>query len=363
MAMQIIKGKINAPVRGVIYGPEGIGKSTFASQWPAPLFIDAERGTMRLDVDRVQPLSWTAMGQIVDELAAAPGGYKTLIFDTADWAEKMLVEHVLATIPTEKGKLVESIEGYGFGKGYTHLADGWKKFLDRIGRMQAANGMHVVFLAHAALRHVDPPDEAPYDRWEMKLGKQSSQIVKEWADLVLFLNYKIIVVETDGKNKAAGGKRVMYSGHHPCWDAKNRFELPVEMPLEAASIAKIFSGVQVQRPLPVTPPAEKPAELLPPKGPNPLATMDPVPGTGHAATAAAPSDDPEKTPLIAQLYELMNAARIGEKELSAEMSRKGILPEGTAVRDYNIATLRRVIAGWSAVSNNINVRRAAAKAA
>ena len=151
--MDIVKGKINAPVRAVAYGPEGIGKTTLAAAWPAPLFVDAEAGTLRLAVDRVQPKSWAAVEQAVVDLTKG-SEYKTLVFDTADWLEKMLVESVCA----KQNKT--SIEDFGYGKGFTHLGEAWKKFLDQVNRMQDATGMHVLFLAHAAMRKFEQPDEA-----------------------------------------------------------------------------------------------------------------------------------------------------------------------------------------------------------
>jgi GTPase SAR1 family protein len=339
--MEIVKGKVPTPIRAVAYGPEGIGKSTFASRWPKPLFVDAEGGTVRLDVDRIHPLSWEACGQAVDELAKDAKGYQTLVLDTADWFEKMLVEAILA----EANK--KSIEDFGYGKGYTRIAEGWKRFLDRLAAMQRANGMHVLFLAHAAMRKFEQPDEAgAYDRWELKLLKQSPGVLKEWADLVLFLNYKTIVVEADGKHKVQGGKRVIYTTHHACWDAKNRFGLPEEMPLDEAALpapmAAIFAGLGTPA---ATPVASKPAEK---------------PATKPAAKATDMPGSPEKAKLLAQLAQLMHGDGITKEDLGAELARKGIVPADMNPRDYNEQTLGRIVAGWSAVVHNINARRQAA---
>lgn len=105
-------------------------------------------------------------------------------------------------------------------------------------------GINVVITAHAAMRKFEQPDEmGAYDRWELKTQKKVAPLLKEWADMVLFANYKTLVVNVDnqgaakGKNKAQGGKRVMYTSHHPCWDAKNRHGLPEELPFEYAQIA------------------------------------------------------------------------------------------------------------------------------
>ena len=97
------------------------------------------------------------------------------------------------------------------------------------------------------MRKFEQPDEmGAYDRWELKLSKQCSPLIKEWADMVLFCNYKTFVVNVDNKgvqkgtNKAQGGKRVMYTSHHPCWDAKNRDNLPDELSMEYEAIKEVI---------------------------------------------------------------------------------------------------------------------------
>jgi GTPase SAR1 family protein len=337
--MNVTKGKIKAPVRAVIYGPEGIGKTTFASQWPAPLFVDLEAGTLRLAVDRVQPSSFAAVEQIVADLTKDAGGYKTLVFDTADWLEKRLVDHVCAAANQP------SIEAFGYGKGYMHLAEAWKRFLDAVSRMQEATGMHVVFLAHAAMRKFEQPDEAgAYDRWELKLLKQSPAVLKEWADMVLFLNYRTLVIDVDGKKKAQGGQRVMYANHHSCWDAKNRFGLADEMPMEFAKLAPVFAEVPATVTAPTTTIAKPPEKTE--------AEKDLAPTTKPATV-----EDPEKAGLLRQLSDLMTASKVSKEELCGEMARKGVCPVDMSPREYNVATLRRITGNWAAVCHNINLHK------
>ena len=100
----------------------------------------------------------------------------------------------------------------------------------------------MVITAHAKMRKFEQPDEqGAYDRWEMKLSKQVAPLLKEWCDMLLFLNYKTYVVTTEtNAKKAQGGKRVIYTSHHPCWDAKNRHSLPEEMDLDFKNIAHLF---------------------------------------------------------------------------------------------------------------------------
>lgn len=233
--LKITRGKQPRPQKVVIYGPEGIGKTTLAAQFPDPLFIDTEGGSSHLDVARTQrPADWSELLELIAQVAAARP-CKTLVVDTADWAEQLCVAHLL------KKYRQTSIEGFGYGKGYTYLAEEMGGFLKALNDVIEA-GIHVVLTAHAKMRKQELPDEAgAFDRWELKLSRQAAPLVKEWADLLLFINYKtILVAGENGHNKAQGGTRVIYTTHAPTYDAKNRHGLPAELPLVWDSIARIF---------------------------------------------------------------------------------------------------------------------------
>lgn len=249
--MQISSGKIASALKVVVYGPEGIGKSTFASHFPSPLFIDTEGSTKELDVRRLpKPASWTMLLQEVEYVRQNPHLCGTLVIDTADWAEDLAIRHVLDTkLVSKQGEVVaKGIEDFGYGKGYTYLMEEYGRLLNELERL-IEQGVGVVLTAHAIMRKFEQPDElGSYDRWELKLEKKVSPIVKEWADMVLFANYKTLVVNVDnqgaikGKNKAQGGMRVMYTTHHPAWDAKNRKGLPEELPFDFDAIKHVIPG-------------------------------------------------------------------------------------------------------------------------
>lgn len=245
MSLNIIRGKKTGAIRAVIYGTEGIGKSTLASQIPDCLVLDTEDGTGQLDVARVVATDWRSIELAIKELIADAQGFRAVIIDTADWLEKALIEFVLK----QAGK--KSIEDFGYGKGYTILQEHVVRFLGLVDQL-VAKGVHVVFVAHAKVQRTSPPDQTDgYDRFELKLTKQVAPLLKEWSDLILFCNYRIQIVEgSDGKLKAQGGKeRIMYAEHSAAWDAKNRFGLPAEMPMEFAKIAHLFSAA-APRPAP-----------------------------------------------------------------------------------------------------------------
>lgn len=240
MKFNITKGKVPSAVRCVCFGPEGVGKSTFASKFPEPLFIDTEGGTKQLDVSRFPtPETWQELLDEIDAVIEEPEICRTLVIDTIDRAEVLLVNALL------KEGSCDSIEKYGggYGKGYTALQERFlKDFLNRLDRV-IAKGVNVTLVAHAQMRKFESPDDQPYDRWELKVSKKVAPIVKEWSDILLFMNYDITVIEEGGKMKAKGrAKRMMHANHHPTYDAKNRYNLPDDMPLDFKPLEAIYKG-------------------------------------------------------------------------------------------------------------------------
>lgn len=235
----IKKGTIETAKKVIAYGPEGIGKSTLASKFPEPVFIDTEGSTKNLDVARYPtPANWNDIITFVEDCAAEPP-CKTLIIDTADWAEQFCIKAIC-----QKNN-VGGIEDFGYGKGYVYLVEEFAKLLRACDKCIEAN-INVVFTAHAFMRKFEQPDEmGAYDRWEMKLSKKVGPLLKEWADIVLFCNYKtnVITDQNTKSKKATGGTRVMYASHHPCWDAKNRYGLPDVMPMEFDQIKHLFENL------------------------------------------------------------------------------------------------------------------------
>ena len=237
MALKIERGRRHSPVRAVVYGTEGIGKSTLAAAFPSPVILDTEEGTHHLDVARVSIGSWDELRAAIAEIGGGRGEFRTVVIDSADWAERLLVEHLLAE---HKQK---SIEGFGFGKGYTLLAEGFGRLLTQCDALIGV-GLNVVFVAHSKVQRTSPPDMADgFDRYELKLTKQTAPLLKEWCDLLAFCNYKTAVTEgSDGRKKATGGKRrLMHLERAAAWDAKNRYGLDAELPMTIESLAPIFA--------------------------------------------------------------------------------------------------------------------------
>ncbi|MDF2649831.1 MAG: hypothetical protein K0Q73_5636 [Paenibacillus sp.] len=345
----ITSGKVQTAKKVVFYGPEGIGKSSLAAQFPNPVFIDTEGSTTELDVKRFpKPTSWEMINQQVRyAIQQGPSRIGTLVIDTIDWAEMKCNESICAT-HNKKG-----IEDFGYGKGYTFSTEEFGRFLNLLSDVVEA-GIHVVLTAHAQIVKFEQPDEmGAYDRYQLKLGQKTGSrtaaLVKEWADMLLFINYKTFSVATDKdgkKNKAQGGSRTVYATHHPAWDAKNRQGLPDDFPLDYSYIAHIFAASA-----PITAPPVVPTST-PPYQPS---TVPSTPAPVETRTEAPPPV-PQETPsalnpnIPKSLRDLMIQHQVTETDIQIVVSQKGYYPMDTPITNYDQSFIEGVLVGaWPKV--------------
>lgn len=367
--MKIIRGKIPCAKKVVIYGPEGIGKSTFASKFPEPVFIDTEGSTKDMDVARFEtPSSWTMLMEQIRYVRSTPGVCKTLIIDTADWAEQMCI----ADLCSRYGK--KGIEDFGYGNGYVYAREEFGRFLNALTEV-VDTGVNVVLTAHAHLKKFEQPDEmGSYDRWELKLGKKTSSqtapLVKEWADMVLFANYKtwsVAVDEKGTKRKAQGGARVMHTTHHPCWDAKNRYGLPDEMPFEYDGIRNVIEGNAAQPnqntklsetvvtapEQPAAPPLSEPKyhqETMELEEPSATNTELQKPPTENTEAMGDMSNFPPDMRIPKALRDLMIEYNVCEWDIQNVVEARGYFPSDMNVWDYPSDFIEGVLVGaWKDV--------------
>lgn len=369
------KGRVkHKGLKVLVYGPEGIGKSTFASRFPAPVFIDTEGSTEHMDVVRVDPAprSWTELLEVVRQMATPQYavGYQTLVLDTADWAEKLCSKHLC------DARGYKGIEDFSYGKGYTYLEEEFGRLLNLLTDV-IDTGNSVVITAHAAMRKFEQPDEqGAYDRWELKLQKKTAPLVKEWADAVLFANYKTIVVNVDGqgaakgKNKVQGGRRVMYTSHHPCWDAKNRFGLADELPFDYGEIAHIVpekrtdgaQEIQIQAVPAMPAPQETPQA---PAGEAQEAkdgvVYDPDLGKepGEPGEPGNLRDPGIDEPVPEELRRLMVMSGVTAREVREVVAQVGYFPVDTPIDNYGMDFIMgMLVADWKVVEHMIMEMRA-----
>ena len=312
--LNIIEGKEKRPLKIVIYGPEGIGKSSLASKMPFPLFIDTEGSTSSLDVRRIKcSKSWSELIDIIKEVQKLPSICKTLVIDTADWAEMLCT-----TAVCEKYRK-SSISEFPYGYGYVYLQDEFSRLLNLLDSLIEV-GINVVVTAHAKPRKFELPEEqGSVDRSEMKLSKQVCPLLKEWCDCLFFCNYKIHVVTTDNNSKKAqGGKRVMYTTHTPTYDAKNRFGLAEELDLDFSSIAHLFEPQEANL-----------GEITP--------------------------SVKEERKTIVTLKKMIEDAGVTSEDVQKIVTARGHYKEGTTIEEYTDDFITRwIIPNWGKVIETIN---------
>jgi hypothetical protein len=238
----VVQGRVQKPIRALVWGVEGIGKSTFGSNAPSPIFLGAEDGTTELDVARFpEPSTWQDVFDAIAELTEAEHGYRTLVLDTLDWLEPLCWRAVCAK--GDRGKRVESIEDLPYGRGYAAALDEWRRLLAAIERLRNTRHMHVVLLAHGWIKPFKNPDGPDYDRHELKLHPKAGGLLKEWCDCVLFANYETLTHENNGRHKGIStGARVLHSQRRAAFDAKNRYDLPETLPLDWEAFAEAVAA-------------------------------------------------------------------------------------------------------------------------
>jgi len=234
----ITTGKQKTPRRILIYGVQGIGKSTFAAGAPKPIFLPTEDGLADIDCASF-PLSST-LDEFFEHLTAlstAKHKYKTVVIDSLDWLERLIHRKVADE------RDVKSIEDIGYAKGYTFALAHWGRLCNALNYLRTEHGMTAIMIAHARISKFAPPDGEPYDRYAPKLHKLAAEHMQEFSDEVLFCSYKVFQ-KTTGEGFAkrtigiGTGERVIHTSERPSHAAKNRCSLPDELPLSFVDFAK-----------------------------------------------------------------------------------------------------------------------------
>ncbi|MFH1690264.1 MAG: ATP-binding protein [Candidatus Eisenbacteria bacterium] len=239
---QITNGRSVAPRRLMLYGTHGVGKSTFASCAPEPIFIQTEDGLGEIECDKL-PLS-TTFGQAMQamaELYTEKHEFCTVVVDSLDWLERLIWADVC------HARNVESVEDIGYSKGYVFALTQWREFLEGLSALRNDRGMMIVLIAHARIERFENPETESYDRYVPRLHRLASQMVQEWCDEVFFASFKVLTRQSDEgfdrtRNRGIGtGERILRTVERPAHVAKNRLSLPEEMPLEWSTYAQYLT--------------------------------------------------------------------------------------------------------------------------
>jgi hypothetical protein len=250
---RVQRGRISKPPRVLLYGVEGIGKSTFGAQAPKPIFIQTEDGLDEIDCDKF-PLAATydeVVGALV-ELRNQQHDYESVVIDSLDWLERLVWDKLCAANNVNS---IEKVDG-GYSKGYTHALTYWREIIDHLNVLRSARGMVVVLIAHSKVERFEDPESSPYDRYSPRLHKHAAALVSEWCDAVLFATRKIRTQSEDaGFNRKRtiahaigkdGGERILRCVGGPSCVAKNRYSITEELPLSWAAFIQALTNHQPQ---------------------------------------------------------------------------------------------------------------------
>ena len=227
---RVTKGIKQRPFFIGIHGPAGVGKTTFASNSPNPIFLVTEDGGADfIDTSRVEIKNFKEMLDALYELRDKKNhDFKTVVVDSIDHFEKMI--HTIVASDHNK----KSIEGIGFAKGYIFALEYWDQFLFNLRQLRN-NGMNIILIAHSHVKRMDDPVVGEsYDRYELKLHRKASDFITESMDALLFAKNEVVTTKDTATKKVTAlgdGTRVLYTETRPAFDAKNRYGLPLEMPL------------------------------------------------------------------------------------------------------------------------------------
>lgn len=231
------QGKIIQPNLWLVYAYGKMGKSSLAAEGPSAVFIGPESGTANLNVARLPTNSYLEVMDAVKALTLEEHSYQTLAIDSLDWLEPLVWEHVIETVPHEKGHRVKSIEDYGYKAGYVHALGPWRKLIAALNQLREKRGMHIIVIAHPHSKEAkDPTVATEYNRVQIKLHDKAAALWKEYVDCILFISPEsTVAVDKKGKGKAISFKdeivdRYIYTEWSTGWEAGNRFGLPPRLP-------------------------------------------------------------------------------------------------------------------------------------
>jgi hypothetical protein len=227
---KVTVGKKDNLVRLLVYGVNGVGKSTFAAAAPSPLFLDFDSRLDHLGVARLTPKSWDETREVINELCKGGHDYKYIVFDTLDHMEELIHKAVCE----KHGKA--SIEDFDWGKGYTFVLAEWRRLCVGLDKLRAA-GLNFILLAHDTVRTVVEPGSEAYESRVMKLrgnkGNVPSTLLCEKMDLVGYAHFDdIITVDKKARRtRMVSGDRILTFAHSPAYQTKQGIPFPDEIPL------------------------------------------------------------------------------------------------------------------------------------
>ena len=236
-------GKTPKPPIILLYGQEGVGKSTFAAKAPKTVFIPTEDGLNEIDCVKFPVCkSYGAFKQELLAIRDEEHDFQTLAVDSISAAERMLFKHICEKYGV--GNILDA--GGGYGRGYKEYSDEWLNIFEILAEIRDRRQMSIILIGHCDVVRVFSPRIGQYDQFQPRLYKKAMDILVESTDGVFFATRKIRKTEEaagfgkkDVRTEAIGrdgGDRIIITdggGIDGPQIAKSRFErIPQELPLD-----------------------------------------------------------------------------------------------------------------------------------
>lgn len=213
----------------MVHGPGGVGKSTFFAGAPNPVFITTEDGLASMDVAKFPKAeSYADVVAAIDELTTQPHDFKSVVVDSVDWLEPL----VMAEVAREGG--VKSIDDVDFAKLYGKVPLKWRELLSKFEKLQASRKVSLFFICHSVSKMQKNAEGSDFETVDLKLLVHNKANVTElWKEFVDVLGYATLEVAVDAKRKAkSSGARILRVHPNPSFAAKSRYPLPDRMALD-----------------------------------------------------------------------------------------------------------------------------------
>ena len=226
---------LSRPLRYVIYGQEGVGKSTLVSGSNG-LWIDVEDGAGLLDVSRIpfedgHASSYAQVIEALEAILTQEHDFKTIVIDTVDRLESLIWKHIC----DKSGGQHKNIESWGYGRGYSLALAEWRHLAGILDNLRNKRNISIVLIAHSYIRTFRNPEGDDYDRYQLRLHEKAAGFIKEWADVVAFMKFDEGASKLSGESKAKGynsGRRYAYTRRRAAFDAKSRLPLAEEIEIK-----------------------------------------------------------------------------------------------------------------------------------
>lgn len=219
-----------------IIGDSGLGKTTLAATFPKPIVIRAEDGLQAIPAAN-RPDAFPSINKVDDlwdqlkALVVEQHDYQTVVIDSVTALERLFTQHVIESDPKQPRSINQALGGYG--AGLAAVATLHQRVRKACGVLNERKNMHIVFVAHADTETIELPDQDPYTRYSLRLGKKSVAPYVDDSDVVGFLKLQTYTTgEGDRKKAISDGSRLLVTYATASNVSKNRFNINDDLLVE-----------------------------------------------------------------------------------------------------------------------------------